>query len=49
MKKIAVTETYLKNVLQALVDAKGYFDCYKIKNTFQKEISATKKQLDKIN
>ena len=48
MKKIQVTDVYLKNILQALEDAKGYFDCYGMKNTYQKHISATKKQLEKI-
>jgi len=48
-KKIEVTETYLKNILQALEDAKGYFDMCKMKNTYQKHIVETKKQLDKLN
>jgi len=47
-RKIEVTETYLKNILQALEDAKGYFDVYKIKNTYQKDIVATKKWLNKL-
>jgi len=49
MKKIEVTETYLKNILQALEDAKGYFDMCGMKNTYQKHIAITKKQLDKFN
>jgi len=48
-KKVKVTETYLKNILQALEDAKGYFDMCKMKNTYQKHIVATKKLLDKLN
>jgi len=48
-RKIEVTETYLKNILQALEDTKGYFDMCKMKNTYQKHIIATKKFLDKLN
>ena len=48
-KKVKVTETYLKNILQALEDAKGYFDMCKMKNTYQKHIVATKKLLNKLN
>jgi len=48
-KKVKVIETYLKNILQALEDAKGYFDMCKMKNTYQKHIVATKKLLDKLN
>ena len=47
-RKIEVTEIYLKNILQALEDAKGYFDMYKMKNTYQKHIVATKKLLNKL-
>jgi len=47
-KKVKVIETYLKNILQALEDAKGYFDMCKMKNTYQKHIVATKKLLDKL-
>jgi hypothetical protein len=46
MKKIVVTDTYLKNILQALEDAKGYFDMWGMKNTYQKHIYATKKKLE---
>ena len=48
-KKIEVTETYLNNILQALEDAKGYFDMISIKNTYQKDIVSTKKYLEKLN
>jgi len=48
MKKIEVTEVYLKNILQALEDAKGYFDMCGMKNTYQKHILATKKQLGEL-
>lgn len=48
MKKVEVTEIYLKNILEALKDAKGYFDMCGMKNTYQKHIVTTKKQLEKI-
>lgn len=48
-KKIEVTENYLKEILQALEDAKGYFDLHGFKNTYQKHIKRTKDILNKIN
>lgn len=49
MKKIEVTENYLKNILEALEDMKGYLECCGVKNTYQKHIIATKRNLDKVS
>ena len=49
MKKVLVTETYLKNILEALEDAKGLCIVLGYKNEYQKHIRETKKQLEKLD
>jgi len=48
VKKVEVTETYLRKILDALEDAKGLCVVYGFKNDYQKLIYTTKKQLEKI-